>query len=67
MKMIDLGDNLGRLDTSQPALTVVSPVAHSEAYYTPAMSIRIYGRTCLINLRDALNEAYPIQDKGRPE
>ena len=67
MKMMDLGFALGWLDASQATLTFVSPGEATEAYYNPPMSVRIFGRKCLINLRDALNEAYPIQDKGRPE
>ena len=67
MKLIDLGWCMGRLDTSRKPgakLTIVSPSATEGSLYTPAETVEIYGETYLLALRNALNEAYPVDNKG---
>lgn len=56
---IDLGWCIGKLDTERHKLTIVSPSDRSENLFQPAESVHVWHKSALIELRDALNKAYP--------
>ena len=66
MKLIDLGWCMGRLKErdarSGETLIIISPSSAEESTFQPAESVTIWGLAALLNLRDALNEAYPLDN-----
>jgi len=67
MKLIDLGWCMGRLkirDKTSGDSLIISSASNTDAnVYQPAESVTIYGLAGLLALRDALNEAYPAEEK----
>lgn len=60
-KMIDLEWCLAKLNAAENRLIFASPASVEADTYIPAGSMHIQGRSNLIALRDALNEAYPVE------
>ena len=63
--MIDLVHGMARLEHDdakpyQDELLIASPSDSGETFFTPASDVRIYSRTRILLLRDALNAAYPV-------
>lgn len=58
VKLIDMWWCVARLNNSKHTLEIISPGSEEDNCYVPAASVRVYGKTELIALQNALNEAY---------
>jgi len=67
MKLIHLGYPIGKLEADTPkeqyhGLFIVVPASEGDGSFIPSQSVYIPGKWALIALRDALLEAYPLQN-----
>lgn len=62
IQLIDFGWGFARLDGVGNRLTIVIPSFEEEGCHVTAVSVVVWGEIELLRLRNALNEAYPLDE-----
>jgi hypothetical protein len=71
-KLVDMGYAVARIqvpenDREMVQMQILSGSLCDENGYYPAESVTVYGVKGLFALRDALNEAFPLEETARTE